>query len=59
MFVLQGIVIDKDYMTKQYASIKDTIEKFFVYAKREILKHGGINVQYYSWTSVNVKRGTK
>lgn len=27
------------------------------YAKREILKHGGVNLVYYSWTSVNIKRG--
>ncbi|GLV41761.1 Ionotropic receptor 93a [Carabus blaptoides fortunei] len=51
-----GIVIDKEYMAKQYSNIKETIEMFFIYAKREILKHGGINVQYYSWTSINVKR---
>ncbi|KAK4883102.1 hypothetical protein RN001_006421 [Aquatica leii] len=51
-----AIVIDRDYMTDEHDMIKEAIETYLVYAKREILKHGGVNVQYYSWTGINVKK---
>lgn len=58
MFLLcLAIVIDREFMGDDYDSIKEAIETYLVYAKREILKHGGVNVQFYSWTGINVKRG--
>lgn len=44
-------------MGDDYDLIKEAIETYLVYARREILKHGGVNIQYYSWTNINVKRG--
>lgn len=44
-------------MQEGYRSIRESIEDYLTYAKREILKHGGVNVQYFSWTGINVKRG--
>lgn len=52
-------MIDRDYIPEQYERIKATVEDYIVYAKREILKHGGVNVQYYSWSNINVKRGAR
>ncbi|KAF5301510.1 hypothetical protein FQR65_LT08813 [Abscondita terminalis] len=51
-----AVVIDREYMMDEYEKIKGAIETYLVYAKREILKHGGVNVQYYSWTAINVKK---
>jgi hypothetical protein len=51
------VIIDKEFLANEYASIKHAIESYLVYAKREIMKHGGVNVQYYSWTSISIKKG--
>lgn len=51
-----AVVIDRDYIPEQYEKIKAIIEDYIIYAKREILKHGGVRVQYYSWSNINVKR---
>ncbi|XP_030750228.1 ionotropic receptor 93a [Sitophilus oryzae] len=51
-----AIVIDKEYLPTEYDEIKSKIEEYLVYAKREILRHGGVNVQFYAWTAINVKR---
>lgn len=55
-----AIVIDRDYIDyigEKYENIKDAIEEYMKYAKREILKSGGVYVEEYAWTAINVKRG--
>ncbi|XP_017778842.1 PREDICTED: glutamate receptor ionotropic, delta-2 [Nicrophorus vespilloides] len=52
-----AVVVDKEYLADEYNMVRDTIEEFLTYAKREIIKHGGVNVQFYSWTRINIKRG--
>lgn len=51
-----AIVLDREYLDTNYEIVKSEIAKYFVYAKREVLKHGGVNVQFFSWTSINIKR---
>lgn len=52
-----AIVIDRDYVGEQYESIKLAIDEYLKYAKRELLRNGGVYVEEYTWTAINVKRG--
>ncbi|XP_015840718.1 ionotropic receptor 93a isoform X1 [Tribolium castaneum] len=51
-----AVIIDREFLSNEYEVIKHAIESYLVFAKREILKHGGVNVQYYSWTTINIKK---
>ncbi|XP_063930697.1 ionotropic receptor 93a [Zophobas morio] len=51
-----AVIIDREYLGSEYSPIKHAIESYLVFAKREILKHGGVNIQYYSWTSISLKK---
>lgn len=51
-----AIVIDREYIPEEYEKIKIAIEDYINYAKRDVLKHGGVRVHYYSWSNINVKR---
>nr|WJJ63358.1 ionotropic receptor 93a [Pachyrhinus yasumatsui] len=51
-----AVIIDKEYLAEEYENIKTKVEDYLVYAKREILKHGGVNVQFFAWPAINVKR---
>ncbi|KAI2474042.1 ionotropic receptor 93a [Diabrotica virgifera virgifera] len=51
-----AIVIDREFLAEEYDQAKAEIDEFLVYAKREILKHGGVNVYFYSWTAINVRK---
>ncbi|XP_025829003.1 ionotropic receptor 93a isoform X2 [Agrilus planipennis] len=50
-----AIIIDREYMDEKYDEVKDAIVEHIATVQREILKHGGVNVQYYSWTTINIK----
>lgn len=52
-----AIVIDRNYVGEEYEHIKSKIEDYLVYAKREIVKHGGVNAHLFSWSAINLKRG--
>ncbi|XP_074038952.1 ionotropic receptor 93a isoform X3 [Leptinotarsa decemlineata] len=51
-----AIVIDRGYLEDEYDSVKADIEEYLLYAKSEILKHGGINIHFYSWSAINVRK---
>ncbi|CAG9765217.1 unnamed protein product [Ceutorhynchus assimilis] len=51
-----AIVIDKEYLAEDYENVKTKIENYLEYAKRDILRHGGVNVQLFAWSAINVKR---
>ncbi|KAH1009938.1 hypothetical protein HUJ05_004314 [Dendroctonus ponderosae] len=51
-----AIVIDRNYVVEEYEPIKSKIEDYLVYAKREILKHGGVNTHLFAWSAINLKR---
>ncbi|XP_018576793.1 ionotropic receptor 93a isoform X2 [Anoplophora glabripennis] len=51
-----AIIIDREYVGDEYENIKADIENYLTYAKRELLKHGGVNHYFYSWTAINVRR---
>lgn len=53
-----AVVIDQAYTAESYESVKQEIENFLIYGKREILKHGGVNHVYFPWAAINLsKRG--
>lgn len=54
--LISAIVIDREYVSDDFNKIKEFVETFMVYAKREILKHGGINIRYYSWANINIRK---
>lgn len=44
-------------MGNNYETIRNAIEAYLIYAQRDVfLKHGGVNVQYFSWISIYVKK---
>ncbi|CAG9864021.1 unnamed protein product [Phyllotreta striolata] len=51
-----AVVVDRKFLVEDYEDARNEIEEYLVYAKREILKHGGVNVYPYSWTSINVRK---
>ncbi|KAK5650424.1 hypothetical protein RI129_001453 [Pyrocoelia pectoralis] len=51
-----AVVIDKEFIPEDYDMILEAIQKYMIYAKREILIHGGINVFYHSLATINVRK---
>ncbi|XP_050293416.1 ionotropic receptor 93a [Anthonomus grandis grandis] len=51
-----AIVIDKEYLGDDYDNFRNKIEEFLEYAKREILRHGGIYIQMFAWPAISIKR---
>lgn len=44
-------------MGDKYDETKEIITNYLEHIQRQILKRGGVNIQYYSWTNINIKRG--
>lgn len=53
-----AIVLDKEFLGEQYAETLESIKDYMKELTREQLKHGGVNVHYYSWTRINLKNGS-
>ncbi|XP_022920713.2 ionotropic receptor 93a isoform X1 [Onthophagus taurus] len=51
-----AVILDKEYLGDDYANIKDVVETYVGFIKREKLKNGGLNVIFYSWTSIKIKK---
>ncbi|KAJ8957247.1 hypothetical protein NQ318_007811 [Aromia moschata] len=54
--LIAAIIIDREFVGDEFETIKTDLENYLVYAKREILKHGGVNHYFYPWTAINVRR---
>lgn len=50
-------MVDHEYMTMHGQNIRAHFEKILSDIIRENLKNGGINVRYFSWNSVRLKKG--
>ncbi|XP_041673704.1 ionotropic receptor 93a [Drosophila eugracilis] len=51
-----AVVVDHEYMTMHGQNIMSHFEKILSDIIRENLKNGGINVKYYTWSSVRLKK---
>ncbi|KAH8343645.1 hypothetical protein KR059_002422, partial [Drosophila kikkawai] len=51
-----AVVVDHEYMTMHGQNIMAHFEKILSDIIRENLKNGGINVRYFSWNSVRLKK---
>lgn len=54
-----AVVVDHEYMTMHGENILAHFEKILSDIIRENLKNGGINVRYFSWNSVRLKKGKR
>lgn len=52
-----AVVLDRQFLGEQYQSILDELRDYIKELARVELKHGGVVVHYYSWTSINLKKG--
>uniref|UniRef100_A0A182TPQ7 SEA domain-containing protein n=1 Tax=Anopheles melas TaxID=34690 RepID=A0A182TPQ7_9DIPT len=54
---LLSIILDREYLGADYERTLDETKNIVEKLIREHLKNGGLIVKYYSWTSINLKRG--
>jgi len=54
-----AIILDREYLNIAYEEILKQIKVIVEKLLREDLRNGGLIVTYYSWTSINLKRGKK
>ncbi|XP_013141730.1 PREDICTED: glutamate receptor 2 isoform X2 [Papilio polytes] len=52
-----SIVLDRQFLGEQYQSMLEELKDYIKELARVDLKHGGVVVHYYSWTSISLKRG--
>lgn len=57
MIYLTAVVLDHQFLGDEYQTMLEDLEDYIKELVRVELKHGGINVHYYSWTSINLKKG--
>jgi len=53
----QAVVVDQEYMTMRGENIMAHVEKILSDIIRENLRNGGINVKYFTWNAVRLKKG--
>ncbi|KAL1505744.1 hypothetical protein ABEB36_005237 [Hypothenemus hampei] len=51
-----AVVVDREYLAEFYGNITMEIERYLDYAKREFLRHNGLNTQFFAWPAINLKR---
>lgn len=49
--------MDRDYLGDKYEDILSTMKSIAEQVLREEMKNGGLNIQYFSWSNINLKRG--
>lgn len=57
-FMVSAVVLDRQYLGDKYQAVLDELKDYIKELARVELQHGGVIVHYYSWTSINLKRGT-
>lgn len=58
MLILAAVVVDYEYMATHRQNIMAHFEKILSDTIRENMKNGGINVRYFTWNSIKIKKGT-
>ncbi|CAH2047486.1 unnamed protein product, partial [Iphiclides podalirius] len=51
-----AVILDRQFLGDQYQPILDELKDYIKELARVELKHGGVVVHYYSWTSINIKK---
>jgi glutamate receptor, ionotropic, invertebrate len=51
-----AVIIDREYLDNQYEDIHNEIKVIVERVLREDLKNGGLIVNYYSWTKINLRK---
>nr|XP_034828957.1 ionotropic receptor 93a [Maniola hyperantus] len=52
-----AVVLDQQFLGEDYQSVLDQLKDYIKELKRVELKHGGVNVHYFSWTAISLKKG--
>ncbi|XP_013173619.1 PREDICTED: glutamate receptor ionotropic, delta-1 isoform X1 [Papilio xuthus] len=52
-----AVVLDRQFLGEQYQSMLEQLKDYIKELVRVDLKHGGVIVHYYSWTSISLKKG--
>lgn len=52
-----AVILDREYLDESYGPLLEEIQVIIEKVLREDLKNGGLIVTYYSWTSINLKKG--
>ncbi|CAH2084495.1 unnamed protein product [Euphydryas editha] len=52
-----AVVLDRQFLGEEYQSILDDLKDYIKELLRVELKHGGVNVHYFSWTTISLKKG--
>lgn len=57
--ILSAVVVDYEYMAMHRQNILAHFEKILSDIIRENMKNGGINVRYFTWNAVKLKKGKR
>ncbi|XP_068617506.1 ionotropic receptor 93a [Battus philenor] len=52
-----AVILDRQFLGEQYQPMLDELREYVRELARVELKHGGVVVHYYSWTSISLKKG--
>ncbi|CAH0719845.1 unnamed protein product, partial [Brenthis ino] len=52
-----AVVLDRQFLGEEYQTIMDELKDYIKELARVELKHGGVNVHYFSWTAISLKKG--
>ncbi|XP_052741013.1 ionotropic receptor 93a isoform X4 [Bicyclus anynana] len=52
-----AVVLDRQFLGEEYQSLLDDLKDYIKELTRVELKHGGVNVHYFSWTAISLKKG--
>ncbi|KPI95866.1 Glutamate receptor delta-1 subunit [Papilio xuthus] len=55
--ICPAVVLDRQFLGEQYQSMLEQLKDYIKELVRVDLKHGGVIVHYYSWTSISLKKG--
>lgn len=58
LIILAAVVVDYEYMATHRQNIMAHFEKILSDTIRENMKNGGINVRYFTWNSIKIKKGS-
>lgn len=50
-------MLDHQFLGEKYQAVLDDLKDYIKELTRVELKHGGVVVHYYSWTSISLKKG--
>lgn len=52
-----AVVLDRQFLGEEYQSVLEDVKDYIKELTRVELKHGGVNVHYFSWTAISLKKG--